>query len=369
MRSPVQNNPLPSVARPMQATMQDIARECGVTKMTVSRVLADRNGVKVATREKILDAAKRLNYEVNSLAQNLNSNRSGFIGVATALDVMLGSPYLAEVFMGFRLGFAINNSELNFALFDTGSDSYNTGVKLARLYRQKRIDGLLIIALHTSDHFLGTLEELHMPMVVVGEKADFPSVCSVSCDDQRGIKALCAHLYALGHRRIAYVDGPPDISTANRRKQAYLAFCRTKKLNNPAWYVQPGVYSMQSGREAGHDLLTSRPRPTAIIAANDMMAYGVMESARELNLRVPEDVSIGGFDDLPTAAERCPSLTTVHQPVKEMGELSARIVLQSLSSGVPPKGQTVMDVSLVIRESTAPPPTSNSGSRTPKKKS
>lgn len=346
-------NGSPPVAIPMRATMQDIARECGVTKMTVSRVLAGRQGVKATTREKILDAANRLNYEVNTLAQNLNFNRSGFIGVATNLDYMLGSPYLAEVFRGFRQGFAMDDSGLNYALFDTGSDSFNTGAKLAKLYRQKRIDGLLIVALHISDHFLDTLAELHMPMVVVGEKAPSRSICSVSCDDQRGVNALCAHLYALGHRRIAYVDGPPDVSTANRRKQAYAAFCRAKKLKNPAWYIYPGNYSMQSGRIAGRALLTARPRPTAIIAANDMMAYGLIESAHELNLSIPGDVSIGGFDDLPTAAERCPSLTTIHQPVKEMGERSAKIVLQSLNSGVPPTGQTIMDVSLVVRESTA----------------
>ena len=194
-------------------------------------------------------------------------------------------------------------------------------------------------------------------MVVVGEKPSSPRVCSVSCNDAHGVELLCAHLYALGHRRIAFIEGPPPeyVATAIRRKNAYTKFCKAKGLENPAWYCQPGNFSMGSGRAAGLVLLKARPRPTAIIAASDMMAFGAMESARELNLRIPEDVSIAGFDDLPTAAERCPSLTTVHQPALEMGQRGAKILQHSLNTGEPPSGHTVMEISLVIRESTAEP--------------
>jgi len=332
--------------------MADIARECGITKMTVSRVLAGRGGVKASTRDKILEAAKRLNYEINTLAQNFNFNRSGFIGVATPLSAMLGSPYLAEVFKGFQLGLASNETELNFALFDTESDSFNDGAKLARLYRQKRVDGLLVVAPHTYDRFLNTLEQLHTPMVVVGETASCQSLCSVSCNDQQGVEAMCSYLFDLGHRKIAFIEGTTETTTGLRRKNAYVRFCKKRGLKNPSWYIQPGNYSMQSGRAAGLVLLRAEPRPTAIIAANDMMAYGVIESARQLNLRIPQDISIGGFDDLPTAAERFPSLTTVHQPVLEMGERSMKTLLQSLNNSEPTTGHSVMDVSLIIREST-----------------
>ena len=135
--------------------MMDIARECNITKMTVSRVLSGHPGVKASTRKKVLEAAKRLNYEVNVLAKNFNFNRSGFVGVATPFLGLLGSPYFAEAFKGFRAGLAETN--LDFALYDTDSDLFNDGSKLARLWRQRRVDGLLIVALHTYDQFLDTL--------------------------------------------------------------------------------------------------------------------------------------------------------------------------------------------------------------------
>jgi len=338
----------------MNITMEDIARECGVTKMTVSRVLAGRNGVKPATRDKIMAVANRLNYEVNALARNFNSNRSGFIGIATPFDGLLGSTYFEQLFMGFRR--ALKDTGLDYALFDTNSAPFNDGEKLRRLYRQKRVDGLLIIALHTTDRFLGTLEELRTPMVVVGEQPECPTVCSVSCNDEHGIDLACRHLFSLGHRRIAFVEGPRDFATADRRRAAYVKFCRDHQLENPPIYTQPGDFTVRSGRDAGRALLHAKPRPTAVVAANDRMAFGVIDTARELNLSVPNDISVAGFDDLRSAADRHPSLTTVHQPVIEMGELSARTLLESINNNGIPSGQTVMEVSLAVRESTAPPP-------------
>jgi LacI family transcriptional regulator len=162
-------------------------------------------------------------------------------------------------------------------------------------------------------------------------------------------------LYSLGHRRIAFVGGPQDLTTAKRRERAYLEFCRSRNLEVPARFVQVGDYTMQSGREAGLFLLGINARPTAILAANDMMAFGVIESAHELDINIPREVSVAGFDDLPTAAERFPSLTTVHQPVAEMAERSAQLLVDALNSGELPKNQITFPVSLVTRASTAAP--------------
>ncbi len=337
----------------MKATMEDIARECGVTKMTVSRVLTGKDKVKSSTRLKILAAASRLNYEINTLAQNFNLNRSGFVGVATPFDGLLGSSYFAEVFQGFDA--VLKDTDWNFALFDTRSASFDDGAKLARLYRQRRVDGLLVVAAHTTDQFIGTLEHLRIPMVVVGEQVLTTQVCSISCHDAKGITILCEHLYGMGHRRIAFVEGPPNFLTATRRKKAYLNFCAKHELRVPAAYCQPGDFTMRSGRSAGHALLTTTPRPTAVIAANDVMAFGVVEAGRALGLEFPGDVSVAGFDDLPTAADRTPSLTTIHQPVYQMGELSARTLVNAMLRSQNPTGQTILDVSLMVRESTRPP--------------
>jgi DNA-binding LacI/PurR family transcriptional regulator len=337
--------------------MEDIARECGVTKMTVSRVLAGRTGVRDTTREKVLRAAKRLNYEMNTLAQNLSINRAGFVGVATSFSGLLGSTYFAEVFNGFHD--VLSSTALDFALFDTYTDSFNDGAKLARLYRQRKVDGLLVVALHTDDGFMETLEHAGVPLVVVGECAPAPSVCSVYPEDGRGIRLMCEHLYHLGHRRIAFVSGPLNYVSSNRRLAAWQDFCDEWRLGLPADFLQPGGFDMFTGREAGLKLL-SKPageRPTAVVAANDNMAFGVYEAAHQLNLRIPEDVSIAGFDDLPSAADHFPPLTTIHQPAREIGQLAARKILHTISTGEMPMGQVAMEVDLVVRGSTGAAPT------------
>lgn len=333
--------------------MADIARECGVTKMTVSRVLAGHDGVKASTRERVLAAAGRLNYEMNTLARSFNSRRSGNIGIATPFDGLLGTSYFKDAVNGFRR--VLDEAVISLSLFDTNSESFNNADKLGKLYRQRRVDGLLLLAVHTTDRYLEALGNLRIPVVIVGERIDNVSICSVSCMDRRGIQQGCEHLYGLGHRRIAFVEGPQNFSTANRRKQAYVDFCQEKQLEIPDSYLQQGNYNTRGGREAGRILLRQIPRPTAIIAANDAMAYGVYESARELGLGIPQDVSIVGFDNETSAAEMFPPLTTVHQPVSEMGEEAARILLDAITRDTLPTGQKVLDVSLIVRESTAPP--------------
>ena len=334
--------------------MEDIARECGVTKMTVSRVLAGKKNVKTSTRQKILESASRLNYEINTLAQNFNNNRSGFIAVATPFEGLMGSPYLGEVFQGFDK--VLRGSDYDFALFNTHAESFNDGAKLARLHRQRRVDGILVVAAHTDDRFIATLEHQHVPMVVIGEQVPGSNVCSISCEDAKGVEKVCSHLHDLGHRRLAFVEGPHDLLTAIRRRAAFVDFCNGRGLELPEELIREGGFTMRSGRIAGHALLSLPERPTAIVAANDMMAFGVIEAARAMGLDVPRDVSIAGFDDLPTATDRFPSLTTIHQPVREMGELGARMLVEAVEKGVVPTGQTTLEVSLIVRESTRAPP-------------
>ncbi len=334
--------------------MTDIARECGITKMTVSRVLAGGDKVKPATKARVLAAAKKLNYEVNTLAKNLTKGRSGFVGVATPFEGLLGTCYFGECFRGFSK--ARKRFDLDFVLFDTKLESFQDGEKLTQLYRQCRFDGLLVLGAHMNDSFIESLKSAGIPLVIIGEKPLSSEICSVSCDNTGGVELLCEHLYTLGHRRIAFVEGPKNLKVAKSRREQYLNFCRTRKLITPPHYLQPGTFQMSSGREAGKALLTGHTRPTAIIAANDSMAFGVIESARELSLRVPHDVSVVGFDDLDDASQYSPPLTTVHQPAFEMGKLSAQKLFKSIDTDILPTGQTVLNVSLILRESTAVPP-------------
>jgi DNA-binding LacI/PurR family transcriptional regulator len=142
--------------------------------------------------------------------------------------------------------------------------------------------------------------------------------------------------------------------SASRRRKTFVDLCRKAKLPVSRAYVQPGDYTMHSGREAALALLRSGEPPTAIVAANDMMAFGVIEAARELGIRIPNDLSVAGFDDLPSPGEHYPSLTTVRQPVAKMGEMSARHLLAALAKNILPKIQIRLPVSLIVRQSTGP---------------
>ena len=337
----------------MHTTMEDIARICGVTKMTVSRVLAGRANVHKKTREKVLSTARHLDYHPNSLAKSLNANRSGFIGVATPFTGFLVSDYFGWILHGCAP--VLREAGMDFALFDTEATLSNDGAKLATLYRQRRVDGLLFIAMHENHHFLDDPVLRRVPMVMIGERPRRSDVSAVFCNDYRGIQLLCEYLYGLGHRRIAFVAGPGDLATALGRRQAYEDFCREHQLETPAAYIHPGDYSLESGRLAGLALLRLENRPTAIIAANDSMAFGVVQSATHLNLPVPNDLSVVGFDDMGMAEAWFPALTTINQPINEMARRGAEILMEAVEKNTPPTEQVMLDVRLVVRHSTAPP--------------
>lgn len=296
-------------------------------------------------------AVNRLDFQINTVASNLARSRSGFIGMATPFHGLVGSAYFGELMRGVEAVLA--DTEWDLAMFDIRARTFEDGERLQALYRTRKVDGLLVVAPNAEEAFLETFSSMRIPLVVVGKEVSHRAVSCVSCDDHRGITQLCEHMHGLGHRRIAFVGGPEGFSVAQTRERAFVEFCRRRRLAKSGTPVWRGDYSLRSGKEAGLALLQAEARPSAIIAANDMMAFGLIEAARKLRLDVPGDVSIGGFDDLPTAADREPSLTTVHQPVFEMAERGTRMLVDALNGDARPSKKTVMDVSLVVRQSTA----------------
>lgn len=340
--------------------MAEIARLCDTTKMTVSRVFAGRPGVGEELRQKILTAGRSLNYEVNHQARNFSARRAGFVGIATPFEGLLGSRYFQRIIEG--LNFGLRSTPQDLALFDMLSASFEDGAKLERLWRQRKVDGLVILAPHTTDHFMRPLIDSGMPLVVVGEHPNDQTIPSVMGNDGMGIRMAVDHLVALGHRQIAFIGGPPDLSSAIRRRQSFMKTMKSHGLKISPEAFGEGDYTTHSGRIAGRILLASSVRPTAIVAANDYMAMGVIQSAQELGLRVPTDVSVTGFDDLPESVDYWPPLTTAHQPIFDIGIKVAQLLLAQMKGGGTlalqgplAKRQVIMDASLVVRESTARP--------------
>ncbi|WP_162525332.1 LacI family DNA-binding transcriptional regulator [Rariglobus hedericola] len=330
--------------------MEDIAKDCGISMMTVSRVISGKGLVSAATREKVLEAVKRLDFQINTVASNLARSRSGFIGIALPFHGLIGSDYFGEIVRGVQS--VLMDTEWDISLFDIRARTFEDGAKLQQLHRTRKVDGLLVIAPNAHEAFLETFSSMRLPLVVVGKRVDHRGVCCVSCDDYQGIESMCEHLHGLGHRRIAFVGGPAGFSVAHAREQAFLDFCARKRLSKKSRPLWRGDYSFKSGCDAGLALLQTEERPTAIIAANDAMAHGLIEATRELRLTVPRDVSIGGFDDLPSSENIHPALTTVHQPVFEMAAHGARLLVEALNKQVRPEGRSLLKVRLIVRQST-----------------
>jgi DNA-binding LacI/PurR family transcriptional regulator len=331
--------------------MHDVAKESGVSPMTVSRVLSGRRTVDPQMRRRVLAAARRLDYVPNALASSFSRNRAGFIGVATAYRDLIGTTFFREVMLGFQS--AVRGTELDFALFDCTSEAFRNPKGLARIYRQKKAGGLLIMAPQMEEKYLRTLSSMGIAFVVAGERVTDPDIPSVCCNDARGIEIMIEHLLKLGHRRIGFICGPSQLGSAQRRESAFRKCVESAGLALPKHFVQPGDYTVPKAKASAAVMLKNRKPPTAIICANDQTAKGAVLAAREMGVRVPEDVSIGGFDGLLSPEEDDVSLTTIYQPVQEIAALAAKRLLD-LMAGKPVRGHVDIDVSLVIRETTGP---------------
>lgn len=334
--------------------MEDIARETGLSKMTVSRVLSNKGYVSEETRTLVLSVAKQLDYHVNYIARQFGTHRTYMLGLVTPFEGMIGSQYFGRIVEGMQQ--ALGRSDFHLVIFDSLSEDFNDGRKCARLYHQRRVDGLIVLAPHRSDRFVKTFANLRVPLVVAGGAPSHKSISWVDVDNYGGAVAATNYLVSLGHRRIGFLCGPEDLRDAEQRKLAFRKTMTRHRLPvNERWVLQ-GDYGIRRAFHLALDLLAKRERPTAIFAANDQMAFGVVDAARARGLRIPEDLSVVGFDDLELAAESVPPLTTVRQPVKQVGRMAARYMLELLGDDEPPQPlHERLPTELVVRASTASP--------------
>jgi LacI family transcriptional regulator len=322
--------------------------------MTVSRVISNRGYVSERTRKLVHTVAKRLDYQINMLARQLSSNRSHLLGVITPFNSLVGTYYFGQVMQGIQQ--VLSGTGYHVALFDSQSEDFNDGRKCANLCRQRRVDGLIVVAPVRNDRFPLTFANLKMPLMVVGSSFREATISCVDIDNLGAASTMTEYLVRLGHRRIGFLGGASDRRDAISRETA---FRRTLKMHRlpiyEKWIVQ-GDYESRKAFHIAMDLLSRENRPTAIFAANDLMAYGILDAARVLRLKVPRDLSVAGFDDVEGAAESVPPLTTMAQPMKQLGQVAAGYLLGRLNHGdVSSTIHQRLAAQLVIRASTAPP--------------
>jgi DNA-binding LacI/PurR family transcriptional regulator len=334
--------------------MEDIAKACGLSKMTVSRVLHNKQyGVSESARKRILDCAKRFNYVPNSLARNFASMRSGYIGLALPFEGLLGSTYFARLVTGIQVG--LQGSEWQLGLFDTQSETFNDGDKVAGLYHQRRVDGLIAIAPHSHESFIEKLSEADVPVIIAGEPTLNRDVLSVSMDEEKCVETLVGYLVAKDHQQIGFIEGPEDLLSAKMRKASYLKAMAKHGLEVSQDWLLKGDYDRKKTRKEALNFIKRPKLPTAIIAANDLMGLGFLDAAMVTGIKVPTELSIVGIDDFVEAETCFPPLTTMHQPVKKMGQAAAEHLLRWIESDTKPDPISPLNPYLVERQSVTTP--------------
>jgi DNA-binding LacI/PurR family transcriptional regulator len=328
-------------------TITDVARRAGVSKSLVSLVMRGERHVSQRRREAVLDAAAALGYRLNAMARGLKQRRTGLLGVMVS---DLHNPFFADVVDGIqeqatRSGYRVLLNSAN-RVAAQQDDAIETLLQL-------RVDGLVLAGLLAESRLIVDASS-ELPVVLVGRTARAASVDSVTNDDWAGAVAVVRHCASLGHRLIAHIDGGQGAG-ADARRRGYLDGMREMRLARNGCVV-PGAYSEEGGHSGALLLLERRPRPTAIFAANDVAAIGALNAIEERGLRVPDDVSLVGYDNTSLAALRHISLTTVHQPRMEMGQMAVSTLLDRLEETGRRPRRAVLSPSLVVRGTTAPPP-------------
>jgi LacI family transcriptional regulator, repressor for deo operon, udp, cdd, tsx, nupC, and nupG len=334
--------------------IDDVARLAGVSTATVSRALRGLPTVSEPTRVRVLDAAERLGYSASPSASRLAGGKTRAIAVVV--------PRITRWFFGTVVEAAedtLHQAGYDLLLYNLAGDTEARRRVFRTHLLRKRVDAVLVLSLTPTDEEVAALAKLNRPVAVVGATVEGWS--SVRIDDIETARIAVRHLVELGHTRIGYVGGSLeeqlDFAAPMDRLNGYRAAMAEAGLAVEPTMEVVGDFTVRGGLAATRLLLDAEPRPTAVFAASDEMAVGAVHAVREIGLRVPEDVSVIGIDDHEMAEFF--ELTTVAQPVREQGQLAARLLLEALDDDLddPPTPPSVtVPTRLVVRRTTSPPP-------------
>ncbi|MBK1838426.1 LacI family DNA-binding transcriptional regulator [Azospirillum sp. YIM B02556] len=336
-----------SGARP---TILDLAALCGVSPATVSNALADKPNVKAETRDLVRRKAREIGYHASSAARGLRMGRSWSIGLVVG-DI--ANPFVPDVVRGVED--VVWRERKNLILCNTDFQAEKKTAYVRSLL-DKQIDGMIVLSQILDAHDMERVAAAGIPLVTVNRRAPDFSTDYVGIDNQSGVRMAVDYLVSLGHRRIAFVKGLFRSSSADDRFAAFQAAVQAHGLDGDPSLAVQGDYSMESGDSAARSLMALSQRPTAILAANDLMALGALGALHDLGIRVPADVSVVGFDNIQLAEHPLLNLTTINHPKRETGDAAARLLLQRIAGDrTEPPRSVVLKPSLIVRGTTAPP--------------
>lgn len=330
-------------------TIRDVARQAGVAPITVSRVINHAAGVNAATRERVQQVIDELNYVPNTLAKSLRSRQSQLLALMLS-DIT--NPFWTTVARGVED--AASEHGFHVILCNTDEDPAKEATYL-NLLLQRRVDGIIIAPATNDPQRLTALKRQQTACVLIDRRVDGFKADMVYGDSGEGARLLMEHLIALGHRAIALINGPATISPACDRAAGYRAALTAQGLPVDDNLILSGDFKQSSGYQLARQLLAREPRPTAIFAANNFIAVGVLQALSEAGVRLPDDMSLVCIDDVPHASAVDPFLTVAAQPAYEMGATAARLLMERLAARRNLRPRTVvLPPEVIIRRSSGP---------------
>lgn len=334
-----------------KVTINDVAAEAGVSLGTVSRVINNDVHVKKETRDRVLNVIENMNYIANRQARSLAGGKTNSIGV---LVPDLGTGYIGEIARGIDAELSL--ADLDLILYTT----HRTPTKEANYVTNLAsgmVDGLLLVLPRQPKDFIDIMIQRHFPFVLIDHQGTGSDCPAVGATNWSGGYSATEYLIQLGHKRIGFITGSMDLGCALDRLAGYRSALRTYHIEEDSDLIFEGDFFQDDGLAGASVLLDLPQPPTAIFASNDVMAMGVMDAVRNRGLRVPEDISVIGFDNIPQSALVRPALTTIHQPLEKMGRVATQLLLNLLRHPEKESERIELPTRLVIRESCGKPKT------------
>ncbi|WP_342113519.1 LacI family DNA-binding transcriptional regulator [Pseudoduganella sp. OTU4001] len=342
-------------------TLVDVAKLAGVSVMTASRALSGEGYASEETKTKVQAAAKQLGYAPNALARMMKGGKTNVIGVVVN-DL---SSSVVNCFVT-ALSEEVRKVDMDLFIYNSLGDMGGGKGKRVSQMLHGLWDGLVYVLPRMTDDYLETLEKTTSPVVMINYFRHETTLPVVRGDNVNGAHDAVSHLVELGHRRIAFIRGNAYTGQSDLRERGYAAALADAGLELDPALVCQGDFSEASGMQCAHKLLELPEPPTAIFAANDGMALGVMNAIREKGLRIPEDISVIGFDDIPAAAMTRPPLTTLRHPFEAMAQATVQELVRRIRGEPGRRHRIEFPSEFVVRESTGPAPVS---ATTPAKRS
>jgi LacI family transcriptional regulator len=332
----------------MSLNLEDIARLAGVSRSTVSRVINDDRNVSDTTREKVLKVIQEHNFRPNLAARTLVTQRTQVIGILIPHSTAVFTPYYFPVLLRGIGDTAHDRDYATLLLWGAGDREERFSRRL--LQQNRLMDGLIIASATVDDPHIPLMLDLKVPFVLVERANHFSDQINfVTVDNEKAAQMAVAHLIKLGRRRIGHITGDLRISDGIDRLAGYRRALEEHDLPYDPSLVVEGVFTRRSGYTGMKDLLMRRV--DAVFASSDDMAAGALQALQESGIRVPDDVALVGFDNLPTAMDVKPELTTVHQPIEEKGARATTLLLDLIEGRVESPQHILLPTHLVVRQS------------------